>query len=600
MASTALPLNPTHLSSPGTQISDSPSPPSLSLLSRCATLSQLKQIQANTIKTHLQNHAPTLSKLASFCSLSLPEHIEYAQQLFDQIPEPNTVLFNTLIRSYSRSHTPIQAINLFVKMLTNNIQPDNYTFPSILKACAMASALEEGRALHCHCIKLELDSNIFVQPTLIRMYADCGAIESAQKVFNATMKGRSVVLYNSMITAYVQRSRPNEALALFREMQAHNTPPNDVTVLSVLSACSLLGAVDLGKWVHEFVKKNGLDMFVKVNTALIDMYAKCGSIEDAKMVFEKMPFRDTQAWSAMIVAFAIHGQGEDALTLFRKMETQRIKPDDITFLGVLYACSHTGLIDEGRRYFESMKRVYGVTAGIKHYGCMVDLLGRAGLLNEAYSFIKSLPIKPTPILWRTLLAACGVQGNVELGKRVAEHIFEHDQEHGGDYVILSNMCAQAGKWDDVNSIRKLMFERGVTKVPGCSSIEVDNVVHEFFSGDGNHPQAMELHSILDELMKQLKLGGYIPQTSLVFHVNMGEEEKEATLRYHSEKLAMAFGLINTAPGSTMRIVKNLRVCADCHSVAKLVSKIFDREIILRDLHRFHYFRGGSCSCGDYW
>ncbi|XP_077213322.1 pentatricopeptide repeat (PPR) superfamily protein [Tasmannia lanceolata] len=595
------PSSPTTKTTSSNSISNpkQPHPSSLSLLQKCTSLRELKQIHATILKTHFQSDISILTKLINFCSLNPTSTMDYAQNLFDKIPQPDIVLFNIMARGYARTHTPIQAVVLFIHMLNLGISPDDYTFPSLLKACANSKALEQGKQVHCLAIKLKFHHNIYVQPTLINMYAECGDVRAARRIFNQ-MGRPCIVSYNAMIAGYARSSLPNEALALFRELQAFDIKPTDVTMLCVLSSCALLGALELGKWIHEYIKKHGLDVYVKVNTALIDMYAKCGSLEDAIRVFEKMRSRDTQAWSAMIIAYAIHGHGNKAISLFEEMKITGIRPDEITFLGLLYACSHTGLVNEGRRYFYSMRDQYGIVPGIKHYGCIVDLLGRAGLLDEAYEFIQSLPIKPTPILWRTLLSACGVHGNVELGKRVIKHIFELEDSHGGDYVILSNMCAADGRWNDVNSIRKLMKDRGVAKVPGCSSIEVDNVVHEFFSGDGTHIQSVELHRMLDELVKQLKLVGYVPDTSLVFHADMTEEAKEASLRYHSEKLAIAFGLINTPPGMAIRVVKNLRVCGDCHSAAKLISMIFDRQIILRDLHRFHHFKDGSCSCGDYW
>uniref|UniRef100_A0A0A9EYJ0 DYW domain-containing protein n=1 Tax=Arundo donax TaxID=35708 RepID=A0A0A9EYJ0_ARUDO len=411
--------------------------------------------------------------------------------------------------------------------------------------------------------------------------------------------GDCVVSYNAMITAAVRSSRPGEALVLFREMQAKGLKPTSVTLISVLSACALLGALELGKWIHEYVRKIGFDSLVKVNTALIDMYAKCGSLEDAIAVFQGMESKDKQAWSVMIVAYANHGYGREAISLFEEMKKQGMKPDDVTFLGVLYACSHSGLVSEGLQYFDDM-RDHGIVPGIKHYGCVTDLLARSGQLERAYKFIDELPIKLTPILWRTLLSACGAHGDVELGKQVFERILELDDSHGGDYVIFSNLCANSGSWEEMNRVRKLMSEKGVVKVPGCSSIEIDNTVHEFFAGDGRHPKSQEACRMVDEVIDQLKLVGYVPNTSHVFHVEMGEEEKAASLRYHSEKLAIAFGLLNTPPGATLRVVKNLRVCPDCHSMAKLVSMVFNRRIILRDLNRFHHFENGVCSCGDYW
>lgn len=502
-------------------------------------------------------------------------------------------------RGYARSDTPLRAIVLFADILCSGVAPDDYTFPSLLKACAGSRALQEGKQLHCLAIKLGFNQNVYVCPTLINMYTECNDVDAARRVFDKITEP-CVVSYNAIITGYARSSRPNAALSLFRELQASNLKPSDVTMLSVLSSCALLGALDLGRWIHEYVKKNGFDKYVKVNTALIDMYAKCGSLDDAVSVFENMSVRDTQAWSAIIMAYATHGHGSKSILMFEEMKKARVQPDEITFLGLLYACSHNGLVDEGCGYFYSMIDKYGIIPGNKHYGCMVDLLGRAGRLDEAYKFIDQMPIKPTPILWRTLLSACSSHGNVELAKQVIERIFELDDSHGGDYVILSNLCARAGRWEDVNCLRKWMKDKGVAKVPGCSSVEVNNVVHEFFAGEGVQFVSTDLLRALDELVKELKLVGYIPDTSLVFHADMEDKDKEITLRYHSEKLAITFGLLNTPPGTTIRVVKNLRVCGDCHSAAKLISLIFDRQIILRDVQRFHHFKDGKCSCGDYW
>jgi len=584
-----------------TSRTDTINPPHpLSLLPKCTSLREVKQIQAFTIKTHLQNDLSVLTKFINLCTVDpTSSSMDHAHQLFEKITEPDIVVFNTMARGYSRSNTPIQAITLFAQILSSGLLPDDYTFPSLLKACAGAKALEEGKQLHCLAIKLGLNYNIYVGPTLINMYTECADVDAARRVFDSIFEP-CVVSYNAIITGYARSSRPNEALSMFRELQARNLKPNDVTALSVLLSCALLGALDLGKWIHEYVKKNGFEKYVKVNTALIDMYAKCGSLDDAVSVFESMHVRDTQAWSAMIVAYATHGHGSKAISLFEEMRRARVKPDEITFLGLLYACSHSGLVEEGCRYFYSMSNKYRIAPGIKHYGCMVDLLGRAGSLDEAYKLIDELPIKPTPILWRTLLSACGSHGNVELGKQVIERIFELDDSHGGDYVILSNLYAKAGRWEDVDFVRKLMKDRGAVKIPGCSSIEVNNVVHEFFSGDGVNFVSTDLHRALDELVKELKMVGYVPDTSLVYHADMEDEDKEVTLRYHSEKLAISFGLLNTPPGTTIRVVKNLRVCGDCHSAAKLISSIFDRQIVLRDVQRFHHFKGGKCSCGDFW
>ncbi|MED6122933.1 Pentatricopeptide repeat-containing protein, chloroplastic [Stylosanthes scabra] len=503
-----------------------PIPYLLSLIPKCSSLRELKQIQAYIIKTNLQNDLTVLTKIINSCtSISTPSSLDYAQHVFDQIPQPDILLFNTIARGFIRSNDPLRAILLFSHVFRSGILPDGYTFSSLFKACAMVKALQEGKQLHCLSMKIGVSENMYVCPTLINMYTACNEVDNARRVFDKVDEP-CVVAYNAMITSYARNSRPNEALALFRELQGSGLKPNDVTMLLVLSSCTLLGSLDLGRWIHEYVKKHGYNRYVKVNTALIDMYAKCGSLDDAVSVFREMRRRDTQAWSAMIVAYATHGHGSRAVPMLEEMKEEGVQPDEITFVAVLSACSHNGLVEEGYECFRGMTNEYGIVPHIKHYGCMVDLLGRARRLDEAYNFIDKLSIKPTPILWRTLLSACSSHGNVEMGKQVIERIFELDDSHGGDYVALSNLCARYGKWEDVNFLRKKMADKGAVKIPGCSSIEVNNVVHEFFSGDGVHSTSKTLHHALDELVKELKLAGYVPDTSLVFHAEMDDAEKE--------------------------------------------------------------------------
>uniref|UniRef100_M8BJQ2 DYW domain-containing protein n=1 Tax=Aegilops tauschii TaxID=37682 RepID=M8BJQ2_AEGTA len=490
------------------------------------------------------------------------------------------------------SSSPLTATPTPLLPAKSKSPPSHHPLLPHLPHCTSLRALAQ---LHAAAVKSGLGAYPAFVTRLLTLCTEQGAARRTSSTHGRVPDGDCVVSYNAMITAAVRSSRPGEALVLFREMQAKGLKPTPVTLTSVLSACALLGALELGRWIHEYVRKAGLDSLVKVNTALIDMYGKCGSLEDAIGVFQGMESIDRQAWSVMIVAYANHSYGREAISLFEEMRKQGIKPDAVTFLGLLYACSHSGMVSEGLQYFDSM-REYGIVPGIKHYGCVTDLLARSGQLEKAYKFIDELPIKPTAILWRTLLSACGSHGAVDLGKRVFERILELDDTHGGDYVIYSNLCANTGEWEEMNRVRKLMNEKGVVKVPGCSSIEIDNRVHEFFAGDARHPHARRM---VDQVIEQLKLVGYVPNTSQVFHVEMGEEEKATSLRYHSEKLAISFGLLNTSPGTTLRVVKNLRVCPDCHSMAKLVSMLFNRQIILRDLNRFHHFEDGVCSCGDY-
>eukprot|EP00249_Psilotum_nudum_P023602 c28935_g13_i2 orf=32-1021(-) len=329
------------------------------------------------------------------------------------------------------------------------------------------------------------------------------------------------------------------------------------------------------------------------------MYGKCGSLDDARSAFDKIPERSIASWNAMIATYAQHGYGNDALRLFRLMQLEGVMPNKITFVSILSACSHSGLVDEGYRYFASMITDFGVVPTTDHCVCMIDLLGRAGRLDEAEEFVNRMSFQPRAVGWMTLLGACKIHGDVELGKRAAEQVLDVEPQNAAVYVALSNVYAAVGMWDDVEDVRKLMVERDAKKEPGCSSIEVGSHVHEFSARERLHPQIEEILTELKRLNAQIKEEGYVPDTKLVLH-DVAEDQREYLICQHSEKLAIAFGLISTPPGTLLRITKNLRVCPDCHSATKFISKITAREIVVRDSIRFHHFQDGECSCGDYW
>lgn len=338
---------------------------------------------------------------------------------------------------------------------------------------------------------------------------------------------------------------------------------------------------------------------VIVGTSIIDMYCKCGRVETAKKTFDGMKEKNVKSWTAMVAGYGMHGGAREALDLFYKMTGAGVKPNYITFVSVLSACSHAGLLDEGWYWFNSMNHKFNVEPGVEHYSCMVDLLGRAGYLNEAYDLIKRMRAKPDFVLWGSLLAACRIHKNVELAEISARQLFELDSSNCGYYILLSNIYADAGRWKEVERMRVLMKDRGLIKPPGFSLVELKGKVHLFLVGDKEHPECEKIYRFLEELTVKLQQAGYVPNMASVLH-DVDEEEKEMALRVHSEKLAVAFGIMNSFHGSTIHIIKNLRVCSDCHIAIKLISKIVDREIVVRDAKRFHHFKGGLCTCGDYW
>lgn len=433
---------------------------------------------------------------------------------------------------------------------------------------------------------------------MVRASAALGDIEFARKLFDE-MPHRDLVAWNAMIAGYAQRGEPREALHLFKAMQVEGVRVNEVTMVSVLSACAQFGAFDQGRWAHVYIDKNKLPITVTLGTALIDMYSKCGNITRAMEVFWKMGEKNVYTWSSLMSGLAMNGAGEKCLEIFSFMKEKGVLPNEVTFVSVLRACSVAGLVEQGCKHFDSMMRVYGIEPKLEHYGCMVDLYGRAGRLDEALNVINSMPIKPHVGAWGALLNACRIYRNMELAELALTRIVELESNNDGAYVALSNLYADSKKWDGVSNVRELMKANGVRKEPGCSVIEVDGEVHEFFVGDKSHPRYEHIEIMLGEISKRLRLDGYVADTKQVLF-DIEEEEKEDALGRHSEKVAIAFGLLSLGAGLPIRIVKNLRVCRDCHDATKVISKVFNREIIVRDRNRFHHFLNGECSCMDYW
>lgn len=546
-------------------------------------------------------------------------------------------------------------------MRKKNLQPDSFSFAFLLKAVANMQSFNTGIQLHSQALVYGLDTHLYVGTTLVSFYAECGCVDYARKVFDE-MPQRNIVAWNAMVTACVRccdvkgaemlyRRMPvrdlvsdnvmiagymkageihlaknlfeemnvkddvswstmivgfshkgcfDEAFDLFRNLQRIGLKPNEVSLTGILSVCAQAGSFVFGKILHGYIEKSGFVWLCSINNALLDTYAKCGNIKMASLIFERMPGKKSiVSWTTMIAGFAMQGYGEEALKLFHDMEDSGIKPDRITFIHVLYACSHAGLIEDGCQYFSMMKSHYFINPTYEHYGCMVDLYGRSGELDKAYDFIMQMPIKPNDVIWRTLLGACSIYGNVKLAEEVKTRLIE--QNDSGDHVLLSNIYAVAGKWNDMATVRKSMKSQRITKTPGWSMIEVDKIMYSFVAGEKQNDVTNEAYRNLKDIMLRLKIeGGYSPEViGSVLH-DIEDEEKENSVSSHSEKLALAFGMLRLCDGSVIRIVKNLRVCNDCHTVMKLVSKIFRVEIVLRDRSRFHSFKDGFCSCRDYW
>eukprot|EP01018_Ginkgo_biloba_P019070 Gb_40766 [translate_table: standard] len=569
------------------------------VLKACASLASLQQgmeIHVYIIKGGFDLDVFVKSALVAMYAKC--GSLESARHVFDKMSQRDAVSWNAMITGYTQNKHYDEALKLFWQMESEGVNPTKYTITSVLSACAGIVDLQQGKDIHDYISRSGLEFDVFVSNALIAMYAKCGSIKDAYDVFNKMLQ-RDVVSWNAMIAGYAQNGFCADALELFSEMELRGVEPDLVTIASVLPACTHLAALQQGKEIHAYMITSGFNPDVFVDNAFIDMYAKCGSIENARQLFDRMSHRDVVSWNVTIMGYGMHGHGQEALSLFSHMQKAFVRPDDITFMAVLSACSHAGLVDEGWQYFDIMSRDYHIIPSVEHYACMVDLLGRAGCLDEAQNFIKKMPFEPNAIVWRALLGACKIYCNMELGEHVAERLLELEPEYAGNYVLLSNIYAAAGRWDDVTKVRAVMKDRGVKKCPGCSWIEIKSRVHSFVVGDRSHPQSKKIYALLDSLALQMEEAGYVPDTNFVLH-DVEEERKEQLLYHHSEKLAIAFGLLNTCPGTPIRVTKNLRVCGDCHTATKLISKIFKREIIVRDSNRFHHFKDGLCSCGDYW
>ncbi|GMY18617.1 pentatricopeptide repeat-containing protein At2g01510, mitochondrial [Fagus crenata] len=569
------------------------------LLKSCSSNpNQLKQIHTLLLTTGLSFKNSLITHILT--NLTLLGNMSYARHLFDEMHKPRIFVWNTLIKGYVKNEHPIEAASVYRQMHLLGVRPDSFTYPFVVKACAQLPELWAGGAVHAHVIKYGLDFVSMVRTELMIMYVKFGELGLADYLFRSMVE-RDLVAWNALIAVCVQNGLASKALGLFREMSIAGIKPDAVTIVSALSACGQLGCLEIGEETYGVARKEGIDCNVIVENARLDMYAKCGSTDMARTLFTKMPQRNVISWSTMILGYAINGETEKALTLFSRMQTEGVQPNYVTYLGLLSACSHAGLVNEGRAYFNHMAQSgnKNIQPRKEHYACMVDLLGRTGHLQEAYNFIKNMPIEPDAGVWGALLGACAIHHDVKLGQHVADLLFEVAPDIASYHVLMSNMYATVGRWDFVDKVRLRMRKKGVKKLAGYSSVECNSEFHVFYGGDRSHAQSAYIYEKLKDLIQQIKSMGYIPKTSCVFH-DVETEEKEVTISTHSEKLAIAFGLINVRPGYPIRVMKNLRTCDDCHNFSKFVSKITRREIIMRDKIRFHHFRNGVCSCKDFW
>ncbi|KAK7283816.1 hypothetical protein RIF29_13562 [Crotalaria pallida] len=521
-----------------------------------------------------------------------------SRKVFDRMPERNVVSWTALIAGYAQgSGREREAVKLFCDMMNQgHVAPNCFTFSGVLKACVNLNDFGFGEQLHSQTIKLGLDAVNCVGNSLVNMYARSGRMECARESFDILF-AKNLILLDVDADENVENLNSEEAFN--HDMENTGIGANAFTYACLLSGAACIGSIGKGEQIHAQVMKSGYGTNLRINNALISMYSKCGNEEAALQVFNDMGERNVISWTSIISGFAKHGFATKALELFNAMLERGVKPNDVTYIAVLSACSHVGLIDEAWKHFTSMRRNHGVVPRMEHYACMVDLLGRSGLLSEAIEFINSMPFDADALVWRTFLGSCRVHGNTKLGEYAAKMILEREPQDPAAYILLSNLYASEGRWDDVAAIRKNMKHKRLIKEAGYSWIEVDNQVHKFHVGDTSHRQARKIYDELDELASKIKKLGYVPNTDFVLH-DVEDEQKEQYLFQHSEKIAVAFALISTPKLKPIRVFKNLRVCGDCHMAIKYISMVTGREIVVRDANRFHHIKDGKCSCNDYW
>ncbi|KAL6883318.1 hypothetical protein ACP4OV_010732 [Aristida adscensionis] len=539
--------------------------------------------------------ASNLANMYSKCGL-----LGDACRVFDQMPQKDAVAWTAMIDGYAKNGSLEAAVLAFRDMRREGmVGADQHVFCSALSASGGLKDGWLGRTIHCCVMKAGFELETVVRNALSDMYAKSGDLENASHVLKIDPGGWNVVSGTSLIDGYIETDHVEEALGTYTELRRQGVEPNEFTFSSMIKGCAMQALLEQGVQLHAQVIKTSLISDSFVSSTLVDMYGKCGLISLSIQLFNEIKYHTDIAWNALINVYAQHGHGREVIQAFDRMTSSGIWPNHITFVSLLTACSHAGLVDEGLKYFHSMKDAHGVEPKEEHYSCIIDMYGRAGRLAEAEKFINEMPIKPNAHGWCSLLGACRMRGNKKLGEIAAQNLVKLEPENTGVHVSLSGIYASLGQWEDVKAVRKLMRDSRIKKLPGFSWVDADRKTHVFGSEDWSHPQHKKIYEKLEELSERIKAEGYVPDiSSLPF--NLEDSAKERLLRYHSERIAVAFALISMPATKPIIIKKNLRICVDCHSALKLISKVESRDIIVRDNSRFHHFVKGVCSCGEYW
>ncbi|KAH7285914.1 hypothetical protein KP509_33G050800 [Ceratopteris richardii] len=523
-------------------------------------------------------------------------NIQDACTFFHALPAQDVVSWSVLISSHTQHGYSSEALELFKQMQAEHIQPDSFTIVCTLKACSMQGAIDKGRKIHEHVVATGIESDIFIVSALIDMYSKCECCTDARSIFDQ-FQDSGLVTWNAMISGYVQFGDLQEALALYDQMCEEGILACQVTYLSVLKACSGLAALRKGLNVQSNIIRDGFEGDLCINTTLIDLYSQSGSLVDACRIFNTILEPDVVSWNALIAACAQHNASQLAFDSFHSMQQFGIIPNNATFVCILSVCSHAGLVKEGCSQFKLMRDYYCVSPSLEHYDSLIDIFGHGGCLEEAEDLLETLPFAPDLTEWTSLLSSCRMHADVSIGERSFDRFVSMNHANASAYALMSDIYAQAGRQVDADEVEKLRKYANAWKKPAKAFIEIETRIHEFSVGDESHPQIEDIYAKLRELRQRMSEGGYKARVDLVLN---DEVDKLKSLCGHCEKLAIAFGLICTPSGTTIRVSKNLRVCADCHNASKVISKIEKREIIISDAFRCHHFKEGDCSCESHY
>ncbi|CAK9176925.1 unnamed protein product [Ilex paraguariensis] len=558
------------------------------MVNACTSIPALelgKQIHSKVIMAGLEEDVSVGNSLVNMymkCSSMLKD----ALKVFRGITSPNVISWTSLIVGLAECGLEQEAFQAFEEMRCIGQQPNSFTFSRILGLCGTIKSQNQIRELHGYIAKTNANKDIVVGNALVDAYAGSGMVDDAWGVIR-TMSHRDAITYTSLATRINQMGYPEMALNIINNMYDDDIKIDGFSMAGFLSASASLGAMERGKQLHCYSLKSGLSSWISVSNGLVDFYGKCGCIKDAQRAFGEISEPEVISWNGLIFGLSSNGHISSALSTFEDMRLAEIKPDSITLLVVLFACSHGGLVDLGSEYFHSMREKHGIVPQLDHYVCLVDLLGRAGRLEEALEVIETMPFSPDALIYKTLLGACRFHKNILLGEDMAKRGLELNPSDLAFYVLLANTYDDSGRSDLGEKTRSLMRQRGLRKNPGQSWMEIRDKVHLFTAGDRTHPQINEIHQRIELIITEFKDRGY------------SCESNEDTL-YHSEKLAVVFGLFNAPSTAPIRIMKNIRICKDCHNFITNVTLLVDREIIVRDGNRFHCFKNGECSCRGYW